>query len=179
MRLVILSDIWGLRDSAWIKPYIENLKGNFDIQYYDCCELGEINTELSQIAQIHQEFLAHGIETAIHNLLLKEKEELYILGFSIGGLIAWKAALVGLNAKYICAISSTRLRYESLKPEGAIDLIFADNDTSKPTDAWFESLSLDRKIYKNEGHDFYRDEEMSKKLIDHILLRTKMNDLKN
>lgn len=179
MRLVILSDIWGHRNSAWITPYIESLKTNFDVQYYDCCELGEINPELSQIEQIHQAFLAHGIETAIGNLCMKENEEIFLLGFSIGGLIAWKAALAGLKATYICAISSTRLRYESSKPEGIIDLIFAENDPSQPSDAWFETLSLERKIFKNEGHDFYRDEEMSRKLIHHILIRTKLIESKN
>lgn len=178
MRLVILSDIWGNRNSAWISPYIESLKTNFDLQYYDCCELGEINSESSDIDSIRQDFLEHGIETAIRNLCLKEKEEIYILGFSIGGLIAWKAALAGLKAKYICAISSTRLRYESSKPKSMIDLIFAANDPFKPSDDWFESLSLVRTIYKNESHEFYRDEEISRKLIQHMILNINMQKFK-
>ncbi|MCY1513938.1 hypothetical protein D9M68_484620 [compost metagenome] len=105
------------------------------------------------------------------NLLLKEKEEISIIGFSIGGLIAWKATLSGLNAKYICAISSTRLRYESQKPSAQIDLFFAENDSFIPKEKWFQSMTLNPNIIEQETHEFYKKQEFAKLICDKITER--------
>jgi hypothetical protein len=42
-RLIILSDLWGKEKSEWVKGYIEILESEFDIKFYDCCELGEVD----------------------------------------------------------------------------------------------------------------------------------------
>ena len=54
-----------------------------------------------------------GIEIAVQTLLNKEKGEIKILAFSVGGTIAWKAALKGLKVSDLVAVSSNRLRYEN------------------------------------------------------------------
>lgn len=70
----------------------------------------------------------------------------------------------GLNANYVCAISSTRLRYETQKPNVIIDLFFAENDTNKPIENWFEIMQLEKIIFKNENHEFYMKPEFAKEI---------------
>ena len=40
-RLIILSDLFGDCHSDWENFYINFLKSHYDVQYYDCCELGQ------------------------------------------------------------------------------------------------------------------------------------------
>ena len=42
-RLIILSDLWGAKDNEWVSLYTD-LLNDFDIQYYDCRELGNVDT---------------------------------------------------------------------------------------------------------------------------------------
>ena len=42
-KLIILSDLWGKEKSNWVSDYVELLKNKFEIQYYDCCDLGGID----------------------------------------------------------------------------------------------------------------------------------------
>lgn len=171
MRLIVLSDLLGDHDIHWINAYLDRLKHQFDIQFYDSRELAEIDSKIVDIDQIHKQFIEGGIEKAVKNLLLKEKAEISIIGFSIGGLIAWKATLLGLNANYICAISSTRLRYESQKPSTQIDLFLAAKDPFIPKEKWFESMKLNPSIIENETHEFYKKQEFAKLICDKITER--------
>lgn len=165
MKLLILSDLLGNRDTNWVNSYIDLLKHNFQVQFYDCCELAEIDTKLTDKDNIHQQFIDGGIEKVVKKILQKEKDEInIIIGFSIGGLIAWKAVLSGLNVSYVCAVSSTRLRYETQKPNVLIDLFFAENDPYKPDEKWFEFMQLDKVIFKNEAHEFYMKEEVANEI---------------
>ena len=167
-KLIILSDLWGSKDSEWITQYSEILKEYFDVQFYDCCELGGVTFENSNQESIHQQFIQFGIDKAVTNLLKREKSPVSILAFSIGGTIAWKATLNGLKAEYICALSSTRLRFESRKPNTKIDLVFAEDDLNKPHEDWFTQLNLDVQLYKNTSHEFYKDPEVSKEICRQI-----------
>lgn len=164
-----MSDLWGKQNSDWVTDYIELLQNKFDVHFYDCCELGEIDTRRQTQELIHQLFLMGGIERAIKNLLEKEKEEVSVIGFSLGGLIAWKAALLGLKAKYICAVSSTRLRYETEKPQGEIELFFAENDPNKPGEDWFRLLRLEKYIIEKENHEFYKKKNRVEKICQKLI----------
>jgi hypothetical protein len=168
-RLIILSDLWGKEKSDWVSDYVELLKDNFEIQYYDCCELGEIDKTNYTEGNLHSQFVTGGIEKAVENLLKAEKNQVDILAFSVGGTIAWKAALEGLNVQNLFAVSSTRLRYENEIPNGGIKLYFGENDSNKPSENWFEKHSINFEIIKNKEHDFYTGKEFATLICSEIL----------
>lgn len=169
MKLIILSDLYGNQDTNWLHSYLHILKDKFEIQFYDCCELGNIDIKLNDVSQIHNQFINGGIDKAVNKLLSLEKEEVSILGFSIGGLIGWKAALLGLNTNYFCSISSTRLRYETQKPNVKFDLFFAENDPFNPNEEWFEKMKIKRNVVLNETHDFYKKQAFANLISSKII----------
>lgn len=156
-RLLILSDLWGYSKNDWINCYFNSLETDFDITYYDCCALGNIDTTDYKKEELHKQFINHGINTAVEKLIALEPNEIDVLGFSIGGTIAWKAALKGLKINSFFAISATRLRHESNKPICEINLIYGEHDPFKPSLEWFEKMKLDRNIIKGFGHEVYCD----------------------
>jgi hypothetical protein len=168
-RLLILSDLWGKEKSDWVLDYVELLKNKFEIQYYDCCELGEIDKTNYTEENLHNQFVNGGIEKAVENLLKIEKNQIDVFAFSIGGTIAWKASMKGLNVRNLFAVSSTRLRHENEIPNGAIKLYYGENDCNKPSNDWFEKHSIDFEIIKNKEHDFYTDKECGTSICDEIL----------
>jgi len=168
-KLIILSDLWGLKNGDWMKEYVTILETIFEIVVYDCCELGEIDTANYSEAKLHEQFVNGGIEKAVANLLPLEKEKINILAFSVGGTIAWKAGLKGLNVESLFAVSSTRLRYENEIPNGVIKLYFGENDGNKPTDDWFKKLSIDFEILKNKDHHFYTEKNFIRSICSEIL----------
>lgn len=172
-KLIILSDLWGRRKSNWLQQYVSILENHFEIVFYDSCELAEIDLSDYSEEKIHQAFTNGGIERAVEALLDKEKGNIDVLGFSIGGLIAWKATLNGLNTRSLTAISSTRLRYEERCPDCTINLFYAENDNYKPAEDWFRKLNLEMNIYKDEGHEFYSNKEIAAEVSYHIINTTK------
>lgn len=174
--LIILSDLWGEKQSDWIKYYTKYLKKNFEITYYDCCELGALNQEDYTERSLHHQFVNGGIEDAIANLILKEKRAINILAFSIGGFIGWKASLLGLHTQSIFAVSTTRLRLEFEKPNCKIELFYGENDPNKPEDNWFEQLNIRKQIIPNEKHNFYQNKEFARWLSNKIIKTLTPND---
>ena len=168
-RLIILSDLWGKEKSDWVSGYLELLKDKFEIQYYDCCELGAIEKTNYTEENLHSQFVNGGIENAVDNLLKSEKNEIDVLAFSIGGTIAWKAALKGLQIRRLFAVSSTRLRYENEIPNGAIKLYYGENDSNTPSENWFEKQALDFEIIKNKEHNFYIEKYFATSICKEIL----------
>ena len=168
-RLIILSDIFGKENLSWLDLYVEALKDLFEIQFYDCTELARINIDSAEEKDIHQQFVYDGLQKAVEELLLLEKMPVYVLGFSIGGTIAWRAALRGLKISGLVAVSSTRLRVEHRKPLMNISLFYGENDMNKPNEKWFNTLDIHPIILQNKSHTFYRDKEPAKKIIENIL----------
>ncbi len=166
----MLSDLWGKQKSAWVNSYMELLSPTFEIIYYDSCTLGEINLINYSENAIHQQFINGGIDTAVTNLLEKEKREITILAFSIGGTIAWKAGLKGLKISNFFAVSSTRLRYETAKPNCPIYLCFGDLDNYRPAAGWFKGLAV-ANFYtlNNETHHLYKNEICIKLICDKLI----------
>lgn len=154
-RLLILSDLFGGENPEWVKLYTEILQSKFDIQYYDVRELANISLECITEADIHNQFLNGGIDRAVENLLKLEKEQTAILGFSIGGTIAWKAALSGLKVSHLIAVSSTRLRFETQIPDCKINLYFGKEDLNTPNPKWFSDLKISSHIFESHGHQLY------------------------
>ncbi|WP_136666919.1 alpha/beta hydrolase [Flavobacterium sp. H122] len=174
-KLIILSDLWGKEKSYWVDHYVTILENNFEIKYYDCCELGELNKTEYYEESLHDQFINGGIERAVENLIEKEKDNIHILAFSIGGLISWKASLLGLKSESIFAISSTRLRKETEKPNCIIQLFYGENDEYKPESNWFLKLKIENQIVKNENHNLYQNKEFAEMLTKKIIKKIKPN----
>lgn len=160
-KLLILSDLFGGQHPEWINYYTNALRSKFEIQYYDVPELANIDTSNLTQADIHNQFLIGGIDRAIETLLKLETDKVTVLGFSIGGTIAWKASLQGLKTTYLFAVSSTLLRYETEAPNCEIKLYFGENDPNKPIDKWFNGLKIANTILQRQNHDFYKKEEIA------------------
>lgn len=163
-RLLILSDLWGITDASWVSMYVNRLSDNFKVVLYNSCELAEMPQKYLLEAQRHAFFLNEGIEKAVENLIKLEKEQLTVLAFSIGGTIAWKACLNGLDVKSFYAISSTRLRYETERPKGKIALYYGGKDVYKPSEDWFENIKLTPSIIPQKAHEMYKEEDFVSKL---------------
>lgn len=163
-RLIILSDLWGREKSEWVNNYIEILKNEFDIEYYDCCELGGIDKSGYSEAEIHKQFVNGGIERAVEKLITCESDKVNILAFSVGGTIAWKFGLESDKIDSLTCVSSTRLRYETIKPNGNITLYFGGNDAFKPELKWLKSMDLIDHILQDKGHEVYRESNFAEQL---------------
>jgi hypothetical protein len=174
-RLIIISDLWGIENSKWVNKYIKILASKFEIQFYDSCELGQIDKSEYEESNLHNQFINGGIEIAVKMLLKLEHKEIDILAFSIGGVIAWKAQLNGLKINNFYAISSTRLRNEQKKPKCRINLYFGEKDIYKPTSNWFDSFGLKPKIFKNKDHKLYTENDCINEICNDI--KTSCNNL--
>lgn len=169
-RLLILSDLFGGESSDWVNQYIKILQSKFEIQYYDVLELGGVDSVDSDENTIHNQFLNGGIDKAVKALQDKESEGVRVLGFSIGGTIAWKAALEGLKVLELIAVSSTRLRFETQAPNSKIKLYFGEKDLNKPDSQWFLDLKISNQIFENEKHQLYLDKKNILLICNAILL---------
>lgn len=168
-RLIILSDIFGGKKPEWIEKYTQRLKNIFDIQYYDVRKLGEIDESNASELTIYDQFINGGIDKAVANLLVHETSEVAVLGFSIGGTIAWKAILKGLKVSVLICVSSTRLRYETEVPMCKIKLFYGELDLNKPNSKWFLDLKITNHIFKNQDHQFYLINENILLICDAVL----------
>ncbi|WDF63972.1 alpha/beta hydrolase [Flavobacterium sp. KACC 22763] len=156
-RLLLLSDLFG-GNPEWIQNYIEILEIKFDVQYYDVLKLAQIDSS-SDEKEIHNQFLNGGIEKAVNKLLDFEREDAAVLGFSIGGTIAWKACLRSLKVTELVAVSSTRLRFENEVPNCKIKLYFGEKDSNIPKYKWFSELRISNLIFENQDHLLYQEKE--------------------
>ncbi|KFF18470.1 hypothetical protein [Flavobacterium hydatis] len=168
-RLLILSDLFGGKNPEWIKMYSDLLESKFDIQYYDVLELGGIDISNFEESNLHNQFLSGGIDKAVDTLLQLEKGKVIILGMSIGGTIAWKASLKGLNTIRFFAVSSTRLRYETESPNCELKLYFGEKDSNKPNSQWFLDLKIPNKILQNQNHQLYLEKNNASLICNEIL----------
>lgn len=159
--LLILSDLWGTQHSDWLVQYTLPLSNHYHIKYYDCRKLGNIPLNVLDEKSLHNLFINGGIAVAVENLLQLEKECDAVLGFSIGGTIAWKACLNGLKTNHLVAISSTRLRLETHKPLTEIELVYGKNDTFIPDEQWFETMKITKNSYPNGSHNLYKTDEVA------------------
>lgn len=163
MKLIVLTDLWGIEKFDWFINYKEQLK--LETVVYDSCDLGNVDKSAYKEANLHQQFVSGGIELAVEKLLEKEKGEVNVLAFSIGGTIAWKAILKGLKVNKLFAVSATRLRYETEKPNCKIHLFYGEKDEFKPNKKWFQQFEIEQKEIKNKGHEVYKDKIFLKNFV--------------
>lgn len=164
--LLILSDIHGKQD--WLQFYANKLTAYFDVEVCDSRVLAEIPNEIRDTDQVHQLFISGGIARAVQNIIQSTKKPDLILGFSIGGTIAWQATAQGLNASFLYLISSTRLRKETNKISVPFKLFYGMEDNYKPAEEWFLKMNCTPRLLKNEGHEFYKKEEFAKEIVEEV-----------
>ena len=169
-KLLLISDLWGREKSEWIIHYTSILEHHFELKFYDSCELGAVNKISYTSESLHNQFINGGIEKAVANLILKEKENVSVLGFSIGGTIAWKAGLSGLKIDNLIAVSSTRLRYETEKPLTKVKLFYGEKDSYRPDNMWVQKMNQDVKLFLNEDHECYTSKEIAERICKKILV---------
>lgn len=169
-RLVIVSDMWGTKKGLWITAYLGYLQQYYDIVFYDCQHLANIDLQVNTDENVHEAFVNGGINTAVANLLRRESKPSHYLAFSTGGTIAWKAALLGLPMKSLYAISSTRLRYETDAPRTKTNLMYGENDEYRPTVDWAKKMEVKMEVVENFGHTLYSDEKIIKKVCKELLM---------
>ncbi len=155
--LFILSDIYGTIEQNWILEYESRLLRSFQVEVFDCKELA--NIKANDVSDVHTEFLNGGIERAVMELESLEHRPTVILGFSIGGTIAWKFASK-TKTPSIYLVSATRIRKESWKPSSDISLYFGENDTHRSSEEWMKKLNLKATILEEESHECYRQEKV-------------------
>ena len=159
-RLLVLSDMWGIKKGLWITSYFGYLQQYYDIEFYDVQQLGNLDIPVMTGENIHKAFVEGGIDTAVAHLLKKEKETCHVLAFSTGGTIAWKAGLKGLPMKSLTAVSPTRIRFENQAPDCEINLIYGACDQFKPSMKWAKDVGVEFKMIPNFGHELYSDEKI-------------------
>lgn len=164
-EVVVLSDLWGVKKSEWFKYYQKLLGQYYNIKFYDCCELGQINISEYEEKSLHQQFVSFGIENAVNKLLdIEQKPKIYI-GCSVGGVIAWKAGQKGLPIDRLITISSTRLRKEIEKPNCPVKMYFGDCDAYSPDIDWQKLIGIDLICIINGGHQIYKDQSSIEQII--------------
>ena len=159
-KLVIISDMWGVKKGLWIASYFGYLQQYYDITFYDCQQLGNLDVPVSTEENIHKAFVEGGIDTAVAHLLKKEKTPSHYLAFSTGGTVAYKAALKGLPVKSLTALSANRIRLEDESPKIPLNLVYGECDTFKPELSWAKSVGVDLTVIPNFGHHLYSDEKI-------------------
>ena len=160
-KLLVLSDMWGVKKGLWITSYFGYLQQYYDIQFYDCQQLANIDELVGSEENLHRAFVEGGIDTAVAHLLKKETEPSHVLAFSTGGTIAWKAAVKGLPLKSLTTVSATRIRLEDSKPDcGDISLIYGECDKFKPDMKWASNLGVSLNVVPSFGHGLYSDEKI-------------------
>ncbi len=168
-HLIILSDIHGKSDNDWIGFYIDKLSLHFQLEYLDSVSLAELSAKNNSKVETHAQLISGGIDQAVSNLMKLRHKNTFILAFSIGGTIAWKAALKGFSVHKLVAVSSTRLRKEYQKPKCEIELYFGESDMNRPKDEWFEEIELQPTIFRSKNHEMYHEQDIAETIISNFL----------
>lgn len=168
-RLVILSDMWGSKKGLWITSYLGYLQQYFDIVFYDCQQLANIDITINTAAYIQNEFENGGTEIAVKHLLRRENIASHYLAFGIGGCIAYKAAMQDLPVKSIYAVSANNLILEKNQLKCASKMLFGQYDEMKPSMEWAEKIGVKMEIIPSFGHELYTDEKIIRKVCQELL----------
>lgn len=168
-RLIVISDMWGIENSQWLIHYTQILAEKFEVVIYDSCKLAGIDQSNCSQDHLHRQFVEGGIDRAVDQLIRLEQNSLNILAFSIGGLIAWKYGIKSERMTALTCVSSTRLRKETERPNGRIELYFGERDKFKPTLEWFGNMGLRYKVLADKGHELYYESEFAKDLSEKII----------
>jgi len=163
-KLVIVSDMWGVKKGLWITSYLGYLQHYFDITFYDSQQIAAIEPIDDTEKTLNEAFVNGGIATASNHLLEREKTPCHYLAFSTGGTIVWNAAMKGLPIKSFYCISATRIRMETACPSVPFKLLFGKNDAFKPDENWLQKTGTELEAIPNYGHTLYTEDKIIKKV---------------
>jgi len=155
--LNFISDLHGLQNAEWMEYYYSSLEPYFTMRMIDSLLLAGIERHVFSEKEIHRAFLSGGLDTAANRLRVDFPEKAWVLAFSIGGTIAWKAALSGWNYHRNFTISSTRIRLEEQVPQNIPILVFGNQDPNAPALSWFEEHRLQCHWIAGGDHEFYKE----------------------
>lgn len=168
-RLVVLSDMWGAKKGLWITSYLGYLQQYFDIVFYDIRKLSDVNLISDSVDDLYEAFTKGGMNTAMAQLLLKEREESHYLTFCAGGTVAWNAALCGLPMKSLTAISPVDLHLLQEKPDCKINLLYGEYQEYIPTPEWLSEMDVNLEIMPRFGRELYSDDYIIQKVCMDLL----------
>lgn len=137
-----------------------NIEG-YNCQHYDLKRLADIDKTQKYI---HEQYTELRIDIAANNLLELENTQVSIIAFSMGGTIAWRAALNGLNVEHLIVISSTRLRLETEKPNCKTSLLYGELDNYKSDNNWFSEHNLVEIQKLGKDHEIYKDKNIKNEI---------------
>ena len=161
-KIALVTDLYGASESDWWSLYEKHFS-NHDITIFDSRQLAGIATEFSKETS-HDLFVNGGIDRAAQKLGQHIGVDL-LIGLSVGGVICWRALLLGLCCKQFVTVSATRLRYENKKPESKMTLYFGEKDPYRPNQKWADELCVDMKIIPQAEHTIYRQSAFIEKYI--------------
>lgn len=171
-QLAILSDLFGDIEAEYLDNYVKELDSHFDVSLLSSKLIAQIpDTIVSQDA-IHREFINGGIDQAVTHIAKGQYQAL--IGLSIGGVIAYKYSLkLSSPVDYLVCVSSTRLRYELIRPTCPTKLYFGAGDPYLPSDDWLGHIAKGIKLnILNDGHQLYKNQAyirlICKDLIDNM-----------
>ena len=122
------------------------------------------NTSL-QKDQIHNQFVQFGIQRGAQYLLNQHQDTKKIIGCSVGGVIAWNAAIQGLKLDLLVTISSTRLRYQTHRPDCQIFNFFGKDDLYRPDTNWMNEIGKHSSEVMDGDHFIYKTEDKVKYIL--------------
>jgi len=158
-KLVVISDKWGAKKGFWIASYFGYLQQYYDIVFYDCQQLGNVDVSIFSEENIDKAF-EEGMERAVANLIKKETKPAHYLAFGTGASVAYWALLRGLPTKSVTAISAIGIDDEKIMVPADVQLIHGECDTRKPGLKWAKRVGADLRIVPNFGHTLYTDEKI-------------------
>jgi len=168
-RLVILSDMWGVKKGMWITSYLAYLQPYFDIVFYDCRQLANIEVKLNTRENIYKAFVEGGMNLAVHQLLKKETVPAHYLTFCAGGTIAFDAALKGLPMESLYAVSPIDLDSFEETPACPVSVVYGDQDADIPDYLWAEMQGIQMRRIEKYGHELYSDDKVVSMICQDIL----------
>lgn len=168
-RLVILSDMWGAKKGMWITSYLAYLQPYFDIVFYDCRQLANIDVPQNTRENIYRAFVDGGMALAVHHLLKKEDEPSHYLTFCAGGTIAFEGALRGLPVESLYAVSPIDLESFEETPACPVTLVYGDKDTDVPDYLWADTRGIQMHRIDKYGHELYSDDKVITMICQDIL----------
>lgn len=168
-RLVILSDMWGAKRGMWVTSYLAYLQPYFDIVYYDCRQLANIDVPINTREHIYKAFVEGGMELAVNHLLTKETTPAHYLTFCAGGTIAYDAGLKGLPIESLYAVSPIDLQSFKETLDCPVTAVFGNDDSDIPDYLWADDHGITMQCIEKYGHELYSDEKVIAMVCQDIL----------
>lgn len=130
--------------------------------------MGGVNTKFFNEQNLHKQFIDFGIDEAVQQLIHREKKQKVYIGCSVGGVIIYKAGLIGLPIEKLIAISSTRIRKEIIKPNFPHELYYGISDPYKPDPNWIKTMGISTTLIDGD-HGIYKQKEKVQKILSEFI----------